>query len=443
MSSEFDVRLSYPYMVGVYAAINAIPDAILAVDGRSCSVPKAQQIYGNHDWRSTLLSCDGQHRILHTNIERREVWRDRREEIRQLVSDGLARAGARVVFIGAQRMASIGEPPYAEIADELQPPDGASLVLLPTRADGDWLAGYADALAGLARRLPLERSPAGARRGVALCGYLMDRNEDDHRGNLRELERLLAALGAEIVSVWLDGRPTTSLAAAGRAELIVSLPYGREAARVLSERTGAPLLETELPMGLDGTTRWLRQVGEALGAGAAVQALVDRELDVAAPRLEWVVPAIFLNRALGFMGDPHLCRAFVGMVHELGARVPVRAIWAADGPELDDLRADALDDPVVIVDPRQGEPAARLAPVLAERGVELVVGSCRALADVPPEVAVVELGFPSFDAHALWDRPFLGYRGCLCLAERMVEQRRLHDLLRARRRRYGEPLGGP
>ena len=58
-----------------------------------------------------------------------------------------------------------------------------------------------------------------------------------------------------------------------------------------------------------------------------------RQLDVAAPRLEWVVPAIFLNRALGFMGDPHLCRAFVGMGHELGARVPVRAIWAADGPE--------------------------------------------------------------------------------------------------------------
>lgn len=443
MSSEFGVRLSYPYTLGVYAAVNAVPDALIGVDGRSCSVPKARQLHGNHDWASTLLSSDGQHRILHTNVERREVWRDRREAIRSMLLEGLARPGVAVMLLGAQRMASIGEPPYAELVDELQGTAGKCLALLPTRSDGDWMTGYADALAALALRLPLDTG-GGPRGGVALCGYLMDRNEGDHHGNLRELERLLGGLGAQAVSVWLDGRPTPTLGAVGRASLIVSLPYGREAARILAERTGAALLETDLPMGLDGTTRWLRRVAGALGVNAGVtDAFIDHELGAAAPRLESAVPLVFLRRALGFVGDPHLMRAFIGMAHELGARVPLRAIWAADEPAHDDLRHDTLDDPVVIVDPREGEIGERFGPRFGPAGVELVVGNSRALHDVPPEVAVVELGFPSFDSHALLERPFLGYRGCLCLVERIAEQQRLHEQLLARFKRHGVPIRRP
>jgi hypothetical protein len=442
VSSEFDVRLSYPYMLGVYTAANAIPDALVGIDGRSCAVPKAQQIHGNHDWRSTLLASDGQHRILHTNVERREVWRDRREAIRVMIREGLARPDVSVMFLGAQRMASIGEPPYAELVDELQGTAGKNIVLLPIRSDGDWLTGYEDALAGLARRLPLDTDGGVPRSGVALCGYLWDRNEDDHHGNMRELERLLAGLGVKVVSAWLDGRPTRSLAAVGRARFIISLPYAREAARVLAERTGAGLLETDLPLGLDGTTRWLRQIAAALGVQPRMtEALIDNELGAAAPRLEWAVPLAFLRRAFGFMGDPHLMRAFIGMAHELGARVPLRVIWTIDRPAHEDLRRDDLDDPTVVVDPREGELAARLGPALGPAGVDLVVGNSRALLDVPPEIATVELGFPSFDAHALTDRPFLGYRGCLCLVERIAEQRRLHELLVARLRRHGVPLG--
>ena len=429
MIEDFDIRANFPYLIGTYLAVNALPDAVLVVDGPDCAILKAEYVQGNHDWRSTLLSCDGAHRIRHTSATVTNVTADRGEEIGQALRTAAEQPGANVVLLGALPMASVTAPPYDVLLDELRETVTTPLVALPARSlEADWLDGYADTVAALARALPLRKGAPRAE-NVALVGYLMDRNEEDHGGNLRELSRLIEGLGGRLVCTWLGGRGLDELGAVADAGVVVSLPYAREAARTLAERTGAVLVETGLPMGFDGTSRWLRQVGEAMGREAEAEALVQRELDRVVPRLEWMLPHTLLHCAMGFVGDVHLLRGFVELMGELGARVPYRQIWAGAHHAHDDLTDDALDDPIVLVEPRQHEPAEAFHTICRERNLRLVVGHSLALQALSPRVAAYELGFPSYHCHALYDRPFLGYRGVLSLTQRLAEQMRLHELL--------------
>ena len=293
----------------------------------------------------------------------------------------------------------------------------------------DWLQGYSDALACLARALPLEERASTPGRRVGIVGYLMDRNEEDHHSNLRELARLMEGIGGELLCTWLDGSPTTHLASIGRADVIVSLPYAREAAAELARRTGAKLVEGALPMGLEGTSRWLRSIAASLGDEARAEAFIDKELASAAPKLEWVVRMLSNAPAMAFIGDPHLLRGFLELSQELGIRVPFRGIFAEARDDQQDLTSDELDAPVVFVDPRAGQMRAAFAHAVAERDVGLVIANSYVLDDLMPEIAAFELGFPSFHSHALTDQPFLGYRGCLSLVGRLTERLSMHRLL--------------
>jgi len=54
---------NFPGMLGVYLAVNAVPDLFALVDGPDCALYKAHFIHGRHDWESTLLRADGRHRV--------------------------------------------------------------------------------------------------------------------------------------------------------------------------------------------------------------------------------------------------------------------------------------------------------------------------------------------------------------------------------------------
>jgi len=63
---DFPKTYTLPYQLGVYLAVNAVPDACLVVDGLNCALPKADLLAGNHDLNSTLFSPLGRHRLVAT-----------------------------------------------------------------------------------------------------------------------------------------------------------------------------------------------------------------------------------------------------------------------------------------------------------------------------------------------------------------------------------------
>ena len=265
-----------PYTVGVYLAVNAIPDAYVVVDGPDCLFFKAEFVHGTHDLHSTLLDAQSRHRVIHTVADTNKVVVDREAEIEALLNRVASQPDAGAVFVTALPMTAITGSQYDRLARAVRVQTGKPVLEVPARSlQADWLDGYERVLAALAEGLDL--APPGEPDEVAVVGLLLDRTEADHLANVREVTRLLEqGLGLRVASVWPSNRPVENLAAAGRARTVVSLPYARRAARVLAPRIGANLVEADLLLGVRVSDEFVRAVGRATGLEGVADGFIRR-----------------------------------------------------------------------------------------------------------------------------------------------------------------------
>jgi nitrogenase molybdenum-iron protein alpha/beta subunit len=100
--------------------------------------------------------------------------------------------------------------------------------------------------------------------------------------------------------------------------------------------------------------------------------------------------------------------------------------------------AGALAETTVLIDPRMWGFQERFSPV--QRSVDLIVSCNTTTSDA--EQGYLEFGFPSYERHALYDRPFLGFRGMMALVDDMARELRRVDQARLRRERNRHGEGG-
>ncbi len=421
---DYSQRVAPGFLVGVYLAVNAVRDLYLLVEGPDCAHMKTQYVQGNHDWMSTLTSVSGFHRVANTALHPDHMSGSREQGLSEAMARLAAHEHVPALAVTSLPMAFITGADYERLVEEVSEDTGKPIVHVPGKSlSGDWLDGYAETLYAFARGLDLSGGELDERK-VAIIGYLHDRNEGDHEGNLEELRRLIDGLDLELCSVWLSGGDVSELFAARDAGTVISLPYGRRAARRVARRTGARLVETALPLGLPASEAWVRQLGEALDRGPQAEALIDRELSAVVPRLEWVVPFVFQTRRVGYVGDPHMLPGLASFLEVLGVGLPFAVIidpphHTGELPE--DLGADLLVHPKMTAFTRfLSEHLNRADAVDA-----LVTNSAGAQGHT---VATLELGFPSMYRHALYRRPFLGFGGALALADSLANAMRAHEL---------------
>ncbi|MCX5796965.1 MAG: hypothetical protein NTY77_15845 [Elusimicrobia bacterium] len=420
MQNKIGVRINIPYLQGAYLAFNAIPDAYFLGDGPSCIFAKGEHIVGRHDLFSTLLSCDNNHRVQHTGVNVFNIAGDCEGKIAQGLKRLAASPGCGAVFLGCMPMCAIAGTDYERVLREAMAKAGLRLphFALPRKSaiSGDWLDGYAAVLETLAAGMDL-RGAAPRPDTAAVVGYLMDRNEGEHQGNLKELERMLAALGLKTASIWLSGRPYEELRKVRRAGAVISLAHGRKAGKVLARRLGVKLVEAELPFGLEASRRFMEQLGREFGRQAQAARFIARELDAVAPKLEWVVPHSFLHRRFAYAGDPHYAPGFVEQLEDLGAEVSGLVLMG--GPHhLPEAQRTALQKrPGAAFEPVQGE----MLKLAQERfvGADLIVGNGFLFREFKLGCKRMEFGFPSEFTHFLREEPFLGFQGALAFLARM------------------------
>jgi light-independent protochlorophyllide reductase subunit N len=179
------------------------------------------------------------------------------------------------------------------------------------------------ALAALVPHMPAE--PPAAAPSLLVAGTLADVVEDQFR-------RLFADLGLTDVG-FLPAQRSTELPSVGpHTRVLLAQPFLKDTARALVER-GASLLSAPLPVGAEGTTRWLQAAATAFdvprerfqnvthaGQARAERALARHRAALAGRRVflfpdsQIEIPlARFLARELGMalveVGTPYLHRA--------------------------------------------------------------------------------------------------------------------------------------
>lgn len=427
---DFSMRVAYPYLLGVYLAVNAVRDAFLVVEGPDCSYMKTQYIQGNHDWLSTLTSVSGFHRVANTALHPSMMTASREEPLRRMLERVASHAATGGVLLTTMPMATITGADYDRVCRDVARQAHKEVVHVPGLSlSGDWLDGYDRTLRSLARQIDLSGGRVWPRK-VAIVGYLFDRNEADHTANVRVLREMCEALDLELVGVWLSGTDFGELRAVREAATILALPYGRAAARLVARRTGAEVLDMPLPFGLRASEQWMAVLGERFGAADRAREYTERQLAAIAPRLEWLIPFLFQNRAVGYVGDPYLLGGFRDIVELLGARLRLAVI--TNRPAHAAAAQPALQGVAALAWPKLKAYIRFLCRQLLDGELHLLVANNYGMSMPLLDAAVVEFGFPSVYAHALYDRPFLGFAGLLAFVDTLANALRQNDLLRAR-----------
>ncbi len=427
---DFSMRSTYTYLLGVYLGLNAIQDAFMLVEGPDCTYMKTQYIQGNHDWLSTLTSVSGFHRIANTALHPSRMSGSREAPVREMMQRIASRPAVEALLLTSMPMASITGVDYDRICRELSESSGKDVMHVPGLSlSGDWLDGYAQVLKSLAKNLDLAGGKPRAE-NVAVVGYLYDRNEEDHTANVRVLTQMCETLGLELVSVWLSGQRWADLKKVRDAGTILSLPYGRKAARTIARRIGAEIIELPLPFGLEASEYWMRTLGERFGAAREAQTYIDQHMYRIAPRLEWLIPFIFQNLETGYVGDPHLLPGLRDIIELLGGHLRFAIITNRPANASEVLpRTEGIE---MLLYPKQNEYMRFFWKNTLKYNLGLLVTNNFGTSSPPPGTPVVEFGFPSIFSHALFERPFLGYSGFLAFVDTLANTLRQNDLTRAR-----------
>ncbi|MBM4394808.1 MAG: hypothetical protein FJ087_03850 [Deltaproteobacteria bacterium] len=413
--AAFTPRRQFPYVHGIYLAVNAIADARVLVDGPNCAFFKAEHVAMTHDFRSTLLDVGGVHRVANPDLHADRMVVEHDAHFGALLARVAGTPGAGVVLVAALPMASITGPDYERLVAAVKDPV-APIVVLPQRSlDRVWLDGYADTLRALAASLDLPGATPDPCK-VAIVGHFFDRNEADQTASVAEMRRLVEAVGLAPVSVWLDGGPVASLRRAAEAGVLLALPHGRDAADALAARTGARVVPVDVPFGLAATDAFLRALGAATGREEAAEAAVDAGHALVAPWWEWLIPRRFAFLRFGFAGDPWMMPGFCDLAATLGASVRVLVAYSRRIAAFEPDGAVGSRLPVAPVwEPRLGETAA--ADLVS--GLDLLVANAAFLRETGGRARAVEFGYPSRTHHCCFDAPFLGYRGALAFVDRL------------------------
>lgn len=423
LRDEFPKTYTLPYQLGVYLAVNAIPDVCLVVDGLNCALPKADLLAGNHDLNSTLFSPLGRHRVVATMTGPLPQQDNPEKKLSKILRAAADCGEYGAVLVTGLPYMNLAGMDYDGVAAGIK--GRAPVSAVPALSlEEDWLDGYDRALEALVSALP-RRNVRKKKRSVALAGYFYDRAEGDHRANLAEIERLLGLAGLDLACVIPGGSDFGSWEKALSAEIVISLPYGRRAAARLAAISGARLAETGLPVGFAGTSDWLRAVRKAAGLkGPLPPPLAAEERGSAAA----------VSRALGplehsgllFAGDPCLYAAVSGFARELGLRPGAAFLNSRSRPLPPGTAA-----PLLMFSPGVGEASAALAGLGEYDRPALAVCDFFAMAEgLAGEAGTVELGFPSYTRHCLHEEPFMGYAGAKALAGRLLNaalERRARD----------------
>lgn len=436
-------------LTGLSIAVHAIPDAFLLLHvGVGCKHKATSQL-STHDWGRDVVS--------------REAWTEVGDQ--ELIAGASARLGpyirswARRVKPAWMAVASVTfiDLTGDDIPDEVRKAEetvdcDVSYVKVPGFS-GDLFHGYASAIESIVRRIDWKR-PVARPNEVALLGYMFDRYEGDHEGNLVQLTQMLKGIGLELGSTLFSGEPYAKLREASGAGLVAQMPYAHPRKKAIASAIGGArkTVEVDLPIGIANTTRWLRAIGGAAGVPEAkIERYVRaREEQMRTHLMRWTPH--WRSKRVAVIAEPPLAAGVCAMLVELGLSPRLVGLKAQSLGGKDAFLAACArsgtalpDDLEILEQPSLALLRDRFTALLRDRHLDGILGSAtdlNVLHTVPPETFMarhaggamhpqgpfqLEIGFPKRDFHASYPMPFVGYAGVMMWAQRILDAPRSWD----------------
>lgn len=425
MEHDSTLRLAPSFMDGAMMAAAAVPDSVLIYVGAACITEHFRNTYLVADWGQDLVLDGPRTRLALTFSDLTAGVLGTTEAIEKTARRVLAVRRPSCFFLAELSRVTLAGEDLVGVAMDLRERTGVPSVALSSRfLTRDHDAAFRAAIEGLADSLPDAAFEGGPIPGTAaVIGYLYERHEADQRANTACLEGLLRGVGLDPLPTWLSHAPVPDLARAARASVLAALPSGREAARRIQARSGATIVDVELPVGVAGTEDFLNRLAEAAGSAARPETVVVAGLHEAWPLLERAVLTRLAGRRVALAALPEWLPGLARTMAQdlgMGVAVRVRRGRAADPSDPD---SPASQDPDRDHDPSVLTWNRHLSRALREGGLDVVVGSSwerNAVQGDAAQVPYLEFGYPCFSWHDLTGRPSLGVAGVLTWAERLA-----------------------
>lgn len=420
---DFSIRTVPTFIDGVFLAANSVRDAMLVFRGGACVYEHIIQTFEDHDHSNNFISLDGKGRLIVTFTDSAAVTMGAAKETEELLREGIEKLKPGAVILAELSMITLAGEDIRNLARSLSERYGLPVIPAASRyLSRDYTDAYESILCGAASSLR-DGCFTGMDNGVAgIIGLFYERGEGDWEGNVAEIERIVKSIGLEPCPVWFSGSGFRDLEKIGRAGLLAALPYGGKAAGIISGKSGAAVVNLDLPVGIEGTAEWARKIATAAGKKDECERFIKNEIDYIIPRLDRVVlRSLAGSRAAVIAGRDWLKVIPEFFENELGIEVPVRI--ARQRYPLN-AGASGAGDAVRDYDPGVKSVNALVEKELRSGGIDLIVGSSwerSVLAGGLRDIPYFEFGYPCKSAHYLKPAPFLGFTGVLTWAERLAE----------------------
>lgn len=262
---------------------------------------------------------------------------------------------------------------------------------------------------------------------------------DGYSGNLREIKRLLDAMGVDytMLADYSDvvdsgntgtyelyptgGTPLADAADAVNAKATISLQRAAtgKTGELISKEWQQEFVAVGEPIGIGATDAFLAEVTRL--TGACVPAAVENERSRAVDAIVDSHPYLH-NKRLALVGDPDVLLGLVSFALELGMK-PIHIV-CTNGDKKFKKAMEAL----LATSPFGSEATVwirkdmwHLRSLMFTEPVDLLVGPSNAkFLWKDTQTPFVRVGFPLFDRHHLYKRPIVGYEGAVNLLMELV-----------------------
>ena len=363
--------------------------------------------------------------VVTTAIDQRRVIYGAGEELGKALVEVEAKYRPDVIFVATSCAAGIIGENVEAIVDGLRGRLSAKVMAIHCEGfAGEYRSGFDLAfrrLIGLMES-PTEEMRRRLARSVNIVGGKMGPERTEVDTDVKELVRLVAAMGARVNAVIAGNCSLEQLRRAPSVAVncTLCLDIGYSVGRAMLETFGTPLNSTILPYGKAATERWLMEAAKRLDMEEEAGALTEREYAAIASNFEPVRAMLAGKTAIV---EGHDAIKSLSVAHMLERDFGMRAViynfhpWSAEAREtsIDYLLETGLDPEILIT---KGTLAFGKYESMRQTEEELLAY----LGDLDPRETVYfgsSLSFPGIplvDLNAILNRPRFGYKGALKVA---------------------------